>query len=67
MRFHENMVYAPQDVRPVKKGFQQIDLCSFDIDLQYADVFIEVGKKGDKVDLPDFDGTLSRQGCLIVE
>ena len=31
MSFHEDVVNAFHDLRPVKQGFEQIDFCAFNI------------------------------------
>ena len=34
----EDMVDAHQEVRPVEQGLEQVDLGTFDVDLQYSDI-----------------------------
>lgn len=58
VRFREDMVDARQYVRPFEQGFEQFDLGAFDIDLEYADVFIETLEIADEVYLPDLNGIL---------
>ena len=42
VRFRKNVVDARQDVRPVEQGFEKIDLGAFDVDLEHADIFVEI-------------------------
>ena len=56
VRFRENVVDARQDVRPVEHGFEQFDLCAFDIDLEHPDLFIETLEIADEVYLFHLDG-----------
>ena len=58
MSFREDMVDTIQDVGPVEQGFEQIDLCAFDIHLEKPDVFIQVFEIPDEIDLLDLDGSL---------
>ena len=58
MCFREDMADTIQDVGPIEQGFEYIDLRAFDINLEKADVFIQVFEIPDEIDLSDLNGSL---------